>query len=42
MNKYGKKPEKSVRSDTKVAKVGLRSKGYGKQSSVAKKSGKES
>ena len=37
MNKYGKKPEKAVRSDTKTAKVKLRSKGYGKKSGVAKK-----
>lgn len=39
MNKYGKSPEKAVRSNTKTAKAKLRSKGYGKKSSVAKKGG---
>ena len=39
MNRYGKKPEKAVRSDTKTAKAKLGSTGYGKKSSVAKKRG---
>ena len=39
MGRYAKKPEKSVRSYTKVAKAKLRSKGYGKKSGVAKKGG---
>ena len=39
MNRYGKKPEKSVRSDTETAKAKLRSKGYGKKSSVAAERG---
>lgn len=37
MNKYGKKPEKAVRSDTSSAKKQLKSKGYGKKSSAPKK-----
>lgn len=37
MNRYAKKPEKSVRSSTKVAKKQLKSKGYGKKSSAIKK-----
>ena len=35
MSKYGKSPEKAVKSDTTTAKRQIRSNGYGKDSSVA-------
>ena len=42
MSRYKKKPEVSVKSDTSVAKVQLKSVGYGKESSVAEERGSES
>ena len=42
MSRYDKRPEKSKRSDTSVAKDKLRSVGYGKESSVAEEGGQES
>ena len=41
MARYGKKPEVSKRSDTSVAKMKLRSVGYGKDTGVAEEGGEE-
>jgi hypothetical protein len=42
MSRYKVKPEVSVKSDTSVAKLAMKSVGYGKESSVAKEGGEES
>ena len=42
MNRFGEKPEVLKRSDTSTAKLKMKSSGYGKESSVAEESGKES
>ena len=42
MSRFKKKPERSVKSDTNVAKKQLRSVGYAEDTSVAEESGQES
>ena len=41
MNRYGKAAEKSVKSDTRIAKQQMKSSGYGKDTSVAAEGGQE-
>ena len=41
MNRYGKPAEKSVKSDTRIAKQQMKSSGYGKDTSVAAEGGQE-